>query len=182
MFSYMKSFFHWSLSKLGVNKRKESTILFIGLDNSGKTSLLHLLSNHRVSSHIPTQNPTSNQFIIDNITFNAYDLGGHKSIRRLWDDYLYNVDAIVYLIDAYDRDRLIESKLEFNKLITNSKLTQIPILVLGNKIDLPQACSEEELKNILGIEDYESNLKLFMCSIINKYNIVNAFQWVSSKI
>ena len=72
--------------------------------------------------------------------------------------------------------------LEFNKLITNSQLNQIPILVLGNKIDLPQACSEEELKDILGIEDYESNLKLFMCSIINKYNIGNAFQWLSSKI
>ena len=34
--------------------------------------------------------------------------------RRLWSDYLAGVDAIVYMVDAYDRDRFPEAKKELD--------------------------------------------------------------------
>jgi len=74
---------------------------------------------------------------IGGIQFQAHDLGGHRSgaslspdgnrgcyrpltrfsclsARRLWSDYLAGVDAIVYIIDAYDRDRFAEAKTELD--------------------------------------------------------------------
>jgi len=65
------------LSFIGFNN-KSGNILFIGLDNAGKTSLLNLLKNKCHSGcAIPTQHPNSQELMIDNIRFTVFDLGGH---------------------------------------------------------------------------------------------------------
>lgn len=56
------------------------------------------------------------------------------------------MDAIVFLIDANDRARFEESKQELVSLLTDETLSSCPVLILGNKIDLPGAASEDELR------------------------------------
>ncbi|RVW98168.1 GTP-binding protein SAR1A [Vitis vinifera] len=64
------------------------------------------------------------------------------------------VDEVVYLVDAYDKERFAESKKELDALLSDEALANVPFLVLGNKIDILYAASEDELRYHLGLTNF----------------------------
>ena len=66
---------------------------------------------------------------------------------------LVAVDAVVFIVDAVDRERFPEAKKELDALLTSEDLGHVPFLILGNKIDVGRAASEEDLRYQLGLYD-----------------------------
>lgn len=84
------------------------------------------------------------------VSIKCWDLGGQPRFRTMWERYCRDVNAIIFVVDAADKEALPVAKEELLALLEKDTLAGIPLLVLGNKSDLREKLSVDEL--IEGLE------------------------------
>ena len=103
---------------------KNAKIVFLGLDDAGKTTLLLRLKEDVMKQMDPTQQPYSEELVLGNrqnnlgkVRFKAWDLGGHEAARKTWRNYVSDVNGIIYLVDASNHKRFEESRNELQGVL-----------------------------------------------------------------
>ena len=158
---------------------KEARILVLGLDNSGKTTILKRLSDEQIDNVMPTQGFNVKSLVHGDLALNVWDIGGQKSIRPYWRNYFDHTDALVYVIDSSDHKRMEETGLELDGLMCEEKLENVPILIFANKQDLMSAHSSDEISeglNLVSINDRPWNIQ--PCSAKDGEGLKDGMEWI----
>jgi GTP-binding protein SAR1 len=114
--------------------RKSSSVLFLGIDNAGKTTLVNKLKSEPTDAHMPTHHPSTSKVEIGNLRAQVVDLGGHDIARMAWKNYFYSCDGVIFIVDVNDTERFPEVR-EVYEMVRSFE-GKVPIAVLMNKVDL----------------------------------------------
>ncbi|KAJ2157723.1 Arf GTPase arl1 [Coemansia sp. RSA 552] len=132
---------------------KEVRILILGLDGAGKTTILYRLQIGEVVSTIPTIGFNVETVEYKNIKFQVWDLGGQTTIRPYWRCYYANTDAVIYVVDSCDKDRIGTSREELREMLKEDELRDAVLLVLANKQDMANSLSAAEVSDALKLSE-----------------------------
>ena len=138
---------------------KEMRILMLGLDASGKTTILYRLKLGQSVTTIPTVGFNVETVSYKNVRFNVWDVGGQDKIRPLWKHYYTGTQGLIFVVDCADKERIDEAKRELHKIIGDHEMKDAIILVFANKQDLKGALSPEDL-----------SVRLELCEVANSRN------------
>jgi len=147
----------WSLWR-----RKDVRIVMVGLDAAGKTTILNKLKLGENLMTMPTIGFNVDTVEYKNLKLTMWDVGGQTRLRSLWHHYFANSDAVIFVVDSNDRDRITEAANELHQVLAHEALANASLLVIANKQDLPNAVSTSDIQERLKLRNLGSNRKWFV--------------------
>jgi small GTP-binding protein len=162
---------------------KEIRLLMLGLDASGKTTILYKMKMGEVSYTVPTIGFNVESISYRNIQFNVWDIGGQDKIRPLWRHYFVNTQGLIFVVDSEDSERLDEARHELVQLLDDTLLEKIPLLILANKQDSPRAVSVHSVKNRLELDSITNRpYHIQGCSAISGEGLSEGLDWLHQQL
>ncbi|KAK6462180.1 putative ADP-ribosylation factor [Scheffersomyces coipomensis] len=163
-------------------KNRELRILMLGLDNAGKSTILYKLKLGKTTTTVPTVGFNVEKVKHKNISFAVWDCGGQERIRPLWRHYFTGTNALIYVVDSSDINRLEESKKELLRVINDKELVNCLLIVLANKQDVPGAIKPKELIDRFSLNDLtgEHTWSVIPTIAIDGTGLVETLNWISS--
>ena len=153
------------------------------VDNAGKTTILYRLQVGEVVSTIPTIGFNVETVQHKNVKFQVWDLGGQTSIRPYWRCYYPNTQAVIYVVDSTDVDRMEDARDEFHAILDEEELRDACILVYANKQDLPGALDDAVVSERLGLTGIRSRQwAIFRTSATKGEGLFEGLDWLSNAL
>ena len=117
------------------------------------------------------------------VDLTPWDVGGQVEARQLWQHYFENSDALIFVVDSQDRARLGDARNVLESVLEDNRLTGADLLVMNNKIDLPDGVSTEELGKDLGfLERSKRRWHIQACSAVTGEGVREGLDWVTKAI
>eukprot|EP01083_Nonionella_stella_P089633 250166_1 len=151
-------------------------ILMIGLDAAGKTTILYKLKLNEVVTTIPTIGFNVETVQYKNIEFTVWDIGGQHKIRPLWRHYYHGADAVIFVVDSNDTERLNgdssydedNAKDQLHEVLKDAELQNAALLVMANKQDLPHSLSVNEISKRMDLSKFNGKREWMIQGTIAK--------------
>ena len=168
-------------------RRREVNVLVVGLDNSGKSSLLNYLRPRESQSNdiAPTIGFNVEHFTCKGLSFTAFDMSGQGRYRTLWANYYHATHGVIFVIDSSDKTRFLVAREELQQLLTHPDIASrnIPILFFANKMDIRDALSDVGVSSALALDGI-INKSWHICSsnALTGEGVAEGIEWLSSAI
>ncbi|XP_028967738.1 ADP-ribosylation factor-like protein 6 [Galendromus occidentalis] len=168
-------------------KKRQASVLVVGLDNSGKSTILnHFKPDEQKSIEIvPTIGFSVETFKIKNLNLTAFDMSGQGRYRNLWEHYYQDAQGIIFVIDSTDALRMVVVKDELELLLQHKdiKNRSVPILFFANKMDLRDALSSVKVSHALGLDSLcTKSWHICSSNAVTGEGVREGLEWLSEQI
>ena len=169
----------YSMSKNYEQDKDNIKLLMIGLDASGKSSILNTIKNCKIKRINQSFDLQICEFKNINIISLDYNLSQYNIMLSLINQYCDIIDGFIFVVDSNDIDRLEEAIDAFKKLINEE--FKCPILIMANKQDLTEALSPKEINKKFEMAHIQNRIFIVKgTSIFNEDSIQNSIDWIIS--
>lgn len=164
-----------------ISGKQEVRVLILGLNFAGKTTILYRLSlDQAVTQVAPTVAFNLETVEVGNLKLSIWDLGGQDQLRPFWRLYYKGTSGIVFVIDSADRKRIDLCAEQLNGLLHEEELKGVPIIIMANKQDLPDAMKAEEISQKLALSSIKDRAwTIIPTSALKGEGIKESFEWLS---
>lgn len=128
-----------------------------GLDNAGKTTLVKHILGEDTDQVSPTLGFNIRTITHKGFNLNVWDIGGQSSLRPYWRNYFETTDAVIWVVDSSDRERIHDCRSELDGLLQEERLAGASLLVFANKQDIGGAMTTREIGEALGLGEMTSH-------------------------
>ncbi|OQR94931.1 ADP ribosylation factor 79F-like isoform 1 [Achlya hypogyna] len=163
-----------------VKSNQEQRLVVIGLDATGKTTILYKLKTGEVVSTMPTTGFNVETIVHKGLSFTVWDLFAQSKMRTFWHWYYENMSALVFVVDAHDRARIESARDVLHKVLADDRLGEAALLVFANKQDLPNAMRAAEIARVLQLDVCQRNCHVQECCATTGEGLSAGLDWVIS--
>eukprot|EP00605_Chrysophyceae_sp_TOSAG23-4_P000703 GSChrysophyteH1.ASY1.ANO1.787.1 assembled CDS len=147
----------------------------IGMDGSGKSSLMNMLQGCANTQTKPTIGFRPITMMVgEELQIRFYDIGGGPKIREIWPQYFHDVHGVIFVVDSSDTDRMAEAKTVFDSSLSHDFVQGKPLLVIGTKQDKEGAVGEEDIKQNFALNDILTETNVTVCKAVGEAEEVDA--------
>lgn len=102
----------------GSKAKKQAQVLMLGLDRSGKTTLLYKLKYNQSVVTVPTVGFNVESLETDRSSpdLTVWDVGGQRKMRPHWKHYYPDTAGLMFVVDSWDEKRQDEARKELHRV------------------------------------------------------------------
>ncbi|KYQ92339.1 ADP-ribosylation factor-related protein [Tieghemostelium lacteum] len=161
-----------SLIKLGI----------IGLENAGKTTLLHKFIDSSYRKSIDSV-LISMGVSIESIVYKGWDmfigdLLYPEYIRKTYKPYLMGCDVVIFVVDSTDYANITAAKEQLDLLLVEDCISSSVFLVLANKQDQKKKMEPIQIENYLELYRLNIPWKCIATSFDTDFGIDESIKWI----
>ena len=176
---------------MGGRGSREATVLVVGLDNAGKTSVLsHMRQSVPAGVVGPTVGARMTEFYTYGTRWRAFDVSGAGRCRSMWPFYYRDARAIIFVVDSCEAARLGIVRDELQTLVDHRDIRERkqPILFLLNKMDAEpekgEKLSAKRLEKVLQLNKLQNNHAVHVqpSSGATGAGVDDGFRWIADQL
>ncbi len=161
-------------------------IAVVGPAGAGKTTLVQRLMGQSPTGTTPTIGFNVRKFNYRGVELLVTDLGGQQAfVNEFWEKMLSTADGIIFVMDAAAPNLFATAYDLF--LFVLPRMNNVPMVVLANKQDLPEAASVKELSKLFDFKAASRRygitaLEIFPISALTGQGVKQAIDWLTNQI
>lgn len=162
-----------------ITGKRKIKVCMIGLDNAGKSTILHQYKENRLIISPPTLRLVEETISYKDAVVTLCECGWEVSRRDMWRYGCENSNVLLFIVDASDRERIEEAMQMLHRALEQEVFIGVPLLVCANKQDAPLVMNQSEIIDCLKLQEIKQRVwYIIATSTAARTGLDQVLEWI----